>query len=112
MLFPKVDQAEHDDERAHADDDGVGGGGFEFGHVFEVHAVPARDQRQRQEDGGHDGQHGHHAILAQVHLGLIEVVELYGVFAQGVRGAHQPGIAIGDEVEVCLLYTSDAADEL
>ena len=51
-------------------------------HIGKIHAVPARDERKRQKDGGDDGEQLHHPVLRDIHLGLVFAADLGGVFPQ------------------------------
>ena len=69
-------------------------------HVLKVHAVPARDERQREKDGGEHRQKLHVFVLARIHLRLIGVAHLLRIVEQMHGAAHQPVSAVGDRAEI------------
>ena len=69
------------------------------GMPVKVHAVPARQQRQRQEDGRHHGEELHDFVLPDADLRLIQLPDLQQIFAQAERVLAQAVGALAAEGE-------------
>ena len=78
-------------------------------HAGKVHAVPADQQRQRQEDRRHDGQDLHDAVLPDVDLRLEQRLDLRAVFAQQLRFLAQADDALFKQSEQSALLVRKVA---
>src|SRR4051794_18781441 len=98
-------QSEHE-----ADDRPERGGGLEAWEV-NVHAEDARDQRQRQQDHGHDGQEAQDVVLAVRDDRLVRVLERLHDLLVVVEEVPDPFARVDDVVEVELeLLGQEALD--
>ena len=66
LLPLEPDEADRYDDDGDGNDYGIAVSPFQLRHVAKVHAVPARDERQRQEDGRHDREHRHDPVLSDI----------------------------------------------
>lgn len=78
----KIDNFQHHDEQGQSDDRPVAVLPAQLGHVGKIHAVPPGEKGEGEKEGGDHGENGHDLVLAGVQLGLIELPELEGIFAQ------------------------------
>ena len=94
------DKAHDHDGNADCDDERIGDFVFQFRHIFEVHAVPARDQRQRHEDRGDDRQQRHDPVLPDIELGLVKIADLDREIAQRGRQIMQPRHTLRKQMKI------------
>ena len=78
VLQPLSEEEDADDDHQDTDHENrrISPALVEFRHVFEIHTVPADDQRQRHEDAGDHRQEGKIFILLLICLGLAQVAQL------------------------------------
>ena len=67
-----------------------------FGHVGEVHAVPADEQGQRQENGGNNRKYFHKIVLLNGQLRLISILHLIN---DGLQILHFAGISVSTGIK-------------
>ena len=71
----------------------------EFGHVLEVHAIYARNEGQRQEEGREYRQQFHDIVASLRIHGMIGAKQISGVFQDLVVFQHEPDEPIPDILE-------------
>jgi len=76
MFFPAEADAEDDDDKAEQEYGEIAIFPIQLRHIFEIHAVPACNERQGEKDGGDDGEDFHDFILPDVDLGLVNLPDL------------------------------------
>ena len=72
FAFEEDEHTDEDDDH-HAPNHKVPPRPLKFGHVGEIHPVDSSDKRQRNEDGGDDGQHFHDFVHAIADAGKVNI---------------------------------------
>ena len=90
MFFPAEADAEDDDDKAEQEYGEIAIFPIQLRHIFEIHAVPACNERQGEKDGGDDGEDFHDFILPDVDLGLVNLPDLRGILPEHERFLMQP----------------------
>ena len=101
------------------DDDNEGDGGSDsvaaapckLGHVAEIHAIPAGEQRKGQKQRRDDGQQPHDAVLTRVLLGLIKLAQLQSALGDKLRVVLKP-LGSARELFPCGAVVDDGRAEL
>ena len=89
LLALEDDDFDHDDDYRYGDDGFVAPAPVKAGHVREIHAEPAGQQRQRREQRGDNREELHRVVLLQVDLRLVQFAQLQAVLLEGERALQQ-----------------------
>ena len=92
-------QTGHDHRKAEHDDHRVPHRPPELRHTGEVHSIPSNNEGQWREQRGDDSEHLHDPVLLDVHLCLVDLAHLHGVFPQSLGVTAQPGGPLGKQLE-------------
>lgn len=76
-------------------------------HILKVHAIPAGNQSQREENRGDHGQEFHIGILVFGHFSLIRIADLTNVVQQIHGAAHEPIRTVGDGTEIGQIFAGE-----
>lgn len=98
-VFSGISAHRKDDDRAQQDYRKIAIFPAQLRHIFEIHAVPAHNQCERQKNGGNHGQDFHDFILADVNLGLVDLPELRGIFPEHKGLLMQPSHPLAEKTE-------------
>ena len=99
MFFPAEADAEDDDDKAEQEYGEIAIFPIQLRHIFEIHAVPACNERQGEKDGGDDGEDFHDFVLPDVDLGLVNLPDLRGILPEHERFLMQPSHTFAEKAE-------------
>ena len=99
MFFPAEADAEDDDGKAEQEYGEIAVFPIQLRHIFEIHSVPACNERQGEKDGGDDGEDFHDFILPDVDLGLVNLPDLRGILPEHERFLMQPSHTFAEKAE-------------
>ena len=99
MFFPAEADAEDDDGKAEQEYGEIAVFPIQLRHIFEIHSVPACNERQGEKDGGDDGEDFHDFILPDVDLGLVNLPDLRGILPEHERFLMQPSHTVAEKAE-------------
>ena len=82
FLF-EVPYAAYNNQYAYGNHNGIGKTAVQLGHIYEVHAIPAGNQRKGHEYSSNNSQNTHKTVLLCVERGTLQLTNLNAVLLNG-----------------------------